>query len=263
MLKLKKISRLLPYGCTEVKINKKRGSGMPAFLEDIHLFYGNKERNAAGQTLEEFLEAYDPKHYEQPSVTVDTIVVQHPKQFDSVRYGLKVLMIQRGNHPSIGKWALPGGFIEMREDGIESAKRELKEETGLTEIPIEQIHAWDEWKRDPRSRIVTLAYLALVEEGLKPKAGDDAADAQFFDVNLELMKKEQDEKKEYYMYELTLSNKEKDITLAARLMFSQNRFGLLRQKHLELLKNEGFACDHAKIIMQGLLYIEDLLNKGF
>ena len=81
---------------------------MPAFLEDIRPFYGNRERNDMGQTLEEFLEAYDPKRYEQPSVTVDTLVVQHPNQFDTVNQGLKVLMIQRGNHPSIGKWALPG-----------------------------------------------------------------------------------------------------------------------------------------------------------
>lgn len=233
---------------------------MPAFLEDIRPFYGTRETNAAGQTLEAFLENYDPKRYEQPSVTVDTLVVQHPRKFHTIASGLKVLMIQRGNHPSIGKWALPGGFIEMREDGVESAKRELKEETGLTDIPIEQIHAWDEWKRDPRSRIVTLAYLALVEEGLNPKAGDDAADAAFFDVSLNIIEKKQDEKKIDTTYELSLFNKEKEITLLAVLVLSENRFGLLRQKHLEIIENNGFACDHARIILQGLLYIEDLIE---
>ena len=234
---------------------------MSAFLEDIRPFYGNRERNDVGQTLEEFLEAYDPKRYEQPSVTVDTLVVQHPHQFDTVNHGLKVLMIQRGNHPSIGKWALPGGFIEMREDGIESAKRELQEETGLTGIPIEQIHAWDQWKRDPRSRIVTIAYLALVEEGLHPKAGDDAADACFFDVEFNLIKKEQDKEKRYDTYHLALSNKRKETVLSATLVLSQNCHSLIRQKHLEIIENDGFACDHARIIAQGLLYIEALLKQ--
>lgn len=234
---------------------------MPAFLKDIRPFYGNRERNDMGQTLEEFLEGYDPKRYEQPSVTVDTLVVQHSKQFDTVNHGLKVLMIQRGNHPSIGKWALPGGFIEMREDGIESAKRELQEETGLTGIPIEQIHAWDQWQRDPRSRIVTIAYLALVEEGLRPKAGDDAADACFFNVEFNLVKTEQKEEKTYDTYCLTLSNETKETTLSATLVLSQNSHSLIRQKHLEIVENNGFACDHARIIAQGLLYIEDLLKQ--
>lgn len=234
---------------------------MPAFLKDIRPFYGNRERNDMGQTLEEFLEGYDPKRYEQPSVTVDTLVVQHSKQFDTVNHGLKVLMIQRGNHPSIGKWALPGGFIEMREDGIESAKRELQEETGLTGIPIEQIHAWDQWQRDPRSRIVTIAYLALVEEGLRPKAGDDAADAGFFNVEFNPVKTEQKEEKTYDTYCLTLSNETKETTLSATLVLSQNSHSLIRQKHLEIVENNGFACDHARIIAQGLLYIEDLLKQ--
>ncbi|MCI6676184.1 MAG: NUDIX hydrolase [Clostridiales bacterium] len=234
---------------------------MSAFLEDIRPFYGNQECNAAGQTLEQFLQAYDPKRYEQPSVTVDTIVVQHPKQFTSIYDGLKILMIQRGNHPSIGKWALPGGFINMKEDGMDSAKRELEEETGLTGIPIEQIHAWDEWKRDPRTRIVTIAYLALVEEGLTPKAGDDAADACFFDVNLTLIETKHDENKNYYTYRLTLFNEQKEVTLQAMLVLSENSTGLLRQKQLEIIENDGVACDHAKIIMQSLLYIEQLIKK--
>ena len=156
---------------------------MSAFLEDIRPFYGNRERNDMGQTLEEFLEAYDPKRYEQPSVTVDTLVVQHPNQFDTVNHGLKVLMIQRGNHPSIGKWALPGGFIEMREDGIESAKRELQEETGI-KADISDLHLlgiYSDPKRDIRGHTVSAVYVYFSDK--EAQAADDAKDAKYFPIN--------------------------------------------------------------------------------
>lgn len=232
---------------------------MASFLEDISPFYGNRERNDKGQTLEQFLEEYDPSKYEQPSVTVDIMVVSHPKYVQSISDGLKVLLIQRGNHPSIGKWALPGGFVDMREDAIDSARRELQEETGLTGVPLEQLRAWGEWKRDPRSRVITIAYLAMVDENLNPKAGDDAADAGFFDVRYIPLSQHKDGGRLYNTFQIVLENEKKGVTLSAKLCQSESCFGMLKERKMTVIENDGFACDHAKIIADGLLYIQGLL----
>ena len=101
------------------------------FFEDISRFYGNGEKNKAGQSLEEFLDGYNAKKYDCPCNTTDIIVVRCKEEL--VRWGqeLEVLLVKRGNHPSIGFWATPGGFVEMKENLFEGAARELEEETGV------------------------------------------------------------------------------------------------------------------------------------
>ena len=90
-------------------------------------------------------------------------------------------MVKRSNHPSIGFWATPGGFVELKEDISEGAARELEEETCVKGLPLRQMRTWGEWQRDPRWRIITTSYLALVEGDLKVQAADDAKDAQWLD----------------------------------------------------------------------------------
>lgn len=234
---------------------------MPAFLEDITPFYGTVETNKKGENLEEFLSAYDPRHYEQPSVTADILVVAHPSHFDSIEHGLRLLMVKRSNHPSIGKWALPGGFVNMREDVLAAAARELEEETGIKGLPLEQIHTWGDWKRDPRTRIITVAHLALVEEGLPVRAGDDAADACFFDLTCRLLdsKEEQDILTETYHFHL--SNSSKSVSLSFTLQETSRTDSLLPQYDYQLLENDGVAFDHPLVIGQGILYIKHLLSQ--
>ena len=134
----------------------------------------NERLNEKGQTLEEFLAEYDLKKYDRPSVTVDNVVIAN------IEGRPAVLMIKRRNHPFIGCWALPGGFLEMDESLEEGAKRELFEETGVTGVTPVQLGAYGDPDRDPRGRIITVAFLMALPEGAEPKAGDDAADAGLF-----------------------------------------------------------------------------------
>ena len=88
--------------------------------------------------------------------------------------------IQRANPPFQGCWALPGGFLDANEPIDQAAARELQEETGLSDIEFEQLAAYGSVDRDPRTRVVTIAYLAVVDvQRCQPKAADDAADAQW------------------------------------------------------------------------------------
>lgn len=118
--------------------------------------------------------SYEHPH---PAVTVDVAV------FTRQNNQLKLLLIQRANEPHKGKWALPGGFVDIKEDLEVAARRELKEETGLTVEDIEQLYTFGKPDRDPRERIITVVYTTLVDSEIKVTAASDAANAEWFDVN--------------------------------------------------------------------------------
>lgn len=111
--------------------------------------------------------------YPHPAVTTDCVIFG----FDGV--SIKVLLIERGLDPYKGKWALPGGFMRIDESADECARRELMEETGLENAAVEQFYTFSEVKRDPRERVITIAYYALVRLS-EVKGGDDAAKARWF-----------------------------------------------------------------------------------
>lgn len=107
--------------------------------------------------------------YPRPALTVDCVV------FGLNADELKVLLIQRGLAPFAGKWALPGGFVRDGEDLEAAARRELQEETGLERLYLEQLYTFGAPSRDPRERVVTVAYYALVSQREHPaKAASDA-----------------------------------------------------------------------------------------
>lgn len=113
--------------------------------------------------------------YPHPAVTTDAVV------FTIESDCLKVLLIQRGQYPCKGDWAFPGGFLNIGEDLHIGVARELQEETGLRGIPLEQFRAFGQPDRDPRERVITVAYLGLVvSANLRLQAADDAADAGWF-----------------------------------------------------------------------------------
>ena len=96
---------------------------------------------------------------------------------------VKLLLVERGNEPFKGQWALPGGFVNIDEELEDAVARELAEETGLTGVGLKQIYTFGKCGRDPRGRVITVTYMGIVPEGnSKVKAGDDAAKAQWFDI---------------------------------------------------------------------------------
>lgn len=114
--------------------------------------------------------------YPHPAVTADCVIFG----FDGV--AIKVLLIQRGIEPYKGKWAFPGGFMQIDETAEECAKRELEEETGLKASSVEQFYTFSDVNRDPRERVITVAHYALVRLS-EVKGGDDAMSAKWFAMN--------------------------------------------------------------------------------
>jgi len=171
-----------------------------------------------GLTEKQFLEQYDPGKYQRPSVAVDMIIFTVADvQCDNYRKlpekELRVLLIRRGGHPYIGRWALPGGFVNPSETVGEAARRELMEETGIQDAYLEQLYTFSNPGRDPRTWVISCAHMALIDSSqIKLRAGSDADDVRWFTVRFKQDK-------------LSLSND--DIVL------SEN----------------GLAFDHAEIII--------------
>lgn len=102
----------------------------------------------------------------------------------TVRSGaLQVLLVRRGIEPFLGAWAMPGGFVLEGEGLAAAAERELREETGVTDVYLEQLYTFGEAGRDPRGRVVTVSYFALVAGDREVKGGSDAADARWWPMN--------------------------------------------------------------------------------
>jgi len=112
----------------------------------------------------------------RPMVTVDAVV------FNTSGARAKVLLIKRGNEPFKGQWAFPGGFVDMAEELETAAARELAEETGLSGVDLSQFHTFGKPGRDPRGRNITVAFIGTTKK-TEIKSGDDAADAQWFDID--------------------------------------------------------------------------------
>ncbi len=115
--------------------------------------------------------------YENPSVTVDIVV------FTVVGEDLKVALVKRKYAPFRGRWVIPGGFVRANEPLDDAAKRELLEETNVKDIYLEQLYTFGDPKRDPRGRVVTIAYFALINSSnVDLRASSDAAEARWFSV---------------------------------------------------------------------------------
>lgn len=120
---------------------------------------------------------YTYKH-PHPSVTVDIVL------FTKDQGDLQVLLIKRKQDPFKDRWALPGGFVEIDEDLGDCAKRELKEETGVTGVALEQVYTFGAPDRDPRGRVITVAYMGFVDKDkISLRAASDAKKAEWFSLD--------------------------------------------------------------------------------
>ena len=128
--------------------------------------------------MTESAETYDASKYERPSVTVDVVIF-------SLRSGrLHVLMVQRKHWPYADHWAIPGGFVNMDESLETAARRELMEETGVHDLYMEQLYTFGEPGRDPRTRVISVAYFALIRsEEQTLQISDESNDVRWFPVD--------------------------------------------------------------------------------
>ena len=121
---------------------------------------------------------YDPSRYDRPSVTIDVVILTLRSR------RLEVLLVKRRHWPFEGMWAIPGGFVEPNESLEDGARRELEEETGVRDVYLEQLYTFGDPGRDPRTRVITVVYYALIRadqlEAQAIRAADDAADAAWY-----------------------------------------------------------------------------------
>lgn len=208
-----------------------------------------------GLTEREFLEKYRAENYERPSVAADMVIFTVTDEAaDSYRKlpekELRILLIRRGGHPFLGKWALPGGFVQPGETTEQAAARELREETGVDDVYLEQLYTFSDIGRDPRTWVMSCSYMALINsDKLELQAGDDAADAAWFKVSYRLLREQKEMMEDGYVktleYELKLSGEEELSAVVARTVTVKTTSTSTDYK---IVSNNGLAFDHAKII---------------
>lgn len=230
----------------------------------------------------EFLAGYDLTKYDRPSVAADVVVfsVMKDDECEDVRRlqekKLKILLIRRGGFPYKGSWAMPGGFCRKGEDVIDSARRELCEETGIDDAYVKLVGVYGEPGRDPRGWVISSTYMALMNaRACRLKAGDDAQDARWFTVELtdvsteatevsgtgeenvknevEASHKVQNGKK----YRLVLKNADSDIKLTAVLRRTDMSSCGRSADSYYIEECEGLAFDHARIITEAVLGLRE------
>lgn len=195
----------------------------------------------------QFVEKYDDSAYWHPSVTADSAVfraLDRPENAEKKypQRKLEILLVKRGRPPYKNGWALPGGFLEKNETLAECAARECYEETGLKPVYQGDVATFSRVDRDPRARIITQCFLAMVPYGEMgtPKADDDAAEAAWFEV---AMTTEAISAKQYRSH-LTLKNGETIITGSVDLVADGQGCW-----HREVVEDaDNLAFDHLEMI---------------
>lgn len=227
--------------------------------------------NEKGMNEAEFLEWYkreEKDKYEKPSVTADMLIFTVVDKASSnnrklPEKDLRILLVKRKDHPYIGQWAIPGGFANMNESLDESAMRELKEETNLDSIYMEQLYTWGDVERDPRMRVISTSYMALVDSSnLNVKAGDDAEDAKWFTIKKKVLKENKEKTEGKYKVtqeiELLLVSEDEEDHLFSTLVVTNTTERAVTKTETIVLEKKNIAFDHIKIIHYAL---ERLVNK--
>ncbi len=205
------------------------------------------------KTEEEFLKNYNPDKFERLSMTTDILLISvSSKKQDNYRKTTKkmmsILLAKRDDYPYKDMWCLPGGFLNPKTETLEEcAKRVLKSETGLSNIYLEQLYTFDDINRDPRMRVVSTSYIALVDKNrLDQKI---SANASWFDIVMY----EEDEKRVY----ITLDNGEVSFSIEIEKKLKEKTTDRYK---FNVVKNELLAFDHPVVILSGLERLRNKLN---
>lgn len=220
------------------------------------------------ETEAEFLQNYDITKYQQPSLAVDIVLfsLQREKQNADIKniniYGLQALLIKRASHPYKDKWALPGGFCIPSESVFETAKRELFEETNITDTYLTLSGVYSRKGRDPRGWIISNAFLGLIDRyKCNLRADTDAWEAKWFTIK-ELSSKELTSSMNSKEWEHTLilvdeeTDEELTATTTETVVYHPNGndsiFGAI---------SSDFAFDHAEIITEALINYREQIKE--
>ena len=203
-------------------------------------------------------ENYDPSRYERPSVTVDVVI------FSLQERELHVLLVKRGHWPYEGYWAIPGGFVNMDESLDKAARRELEEETGVRDVYLEQLYTFGDVGRDPRMRVISIAYIALIRaDTQRLRVSDESSEVGWFPVSALPGALAFDHERILTFALDRLRSKLEYTTLAFQLL--PEVFSILELKHIyeqilgEQLDKGNF---YRKIKEAGLLESTGLLREG-
>ena len=205
-------------------------------------------------TEEEFLKNYDSSMYDKLSMTTDILILSVSSK-DSNNYRktdkkmMSVLLVKRDDHPYKDKWCLPGGFLNPKTETLEEcAKRVLKRETNLEDIYLEQLYTFDRIDRDPRMRVISTAYVALID---KDELKQDVKNASWFDITLM-------EEKDGVIF-LVLDNGTETISLEVNKVLRNkitDRYDYISNK------NNMLAFDHDVVIVSGIEKIKEKVNSS-
>lgn len=208
--------------------------------------------NKVYNSEEEFLKDYDSSIFEKLSMTADILLVSVSDQEQSnyrktSKKMMSILLCKREEYPYKGKWCLPGGFLDVKKDTLEEcAKKVLKRETNLEDIYLEQLYTFDGIDRDPRLRVVSTSYVALVD---KNQLTQKVENASWFDVTLI---EEKDD-----LVELTLDNGEELITFKIKKTLKEKTTD---RYQFSVVENEKIAFDHPIVILSGLMRIRNKIS---
>ncbi len=224
--------------CYNLYVNKYYGDGEKVFMEEVY----NSE--------EEFLAAYNSDNFEKLSLTSDIVIFSvSSEEVDNYRKNEKksmsVLLVKRTTYPFKDRWCFPGGFVKIDEDLEDAPMRILKRETNIDNIYLEQLYTFGDVKRDPRMRIISTAYMALIDKNRLDTLLNSAA--SWFDITL--LEEEEN------IVTIVLDNGEKKIKLIIEKVLRDKTTDRYTYKVIE---NEDLAFDHAKVLIAG---IERLRNK--